>query len=114
MVPLSACWLRERVPVRRPSLGRDLIFEHLGGDQTEATDALQRCHVNRLTARVFRFDGTTAATTLRPIRDLIAFVESFAKDQGYNSARNVPAMCRLSSPDPRLPACNRPPSRRIS
>ena len=70
--------------------GHDLIFKHLGGDQTEATDALQRCHINALTTRVFLFDETTAATTLHSIGDLIAFVESFAKDQGYTSARNVP------------------------
>ena len=70
--------------------GHDLIFKHLGADQTEAIDALQRCHVNALTTHVFLFDETTAATTLHSIRDLVAFVESFARDQGYSSARNVP------------------------
>jgi hypothetical protein len=56
----------------------------------EAIAALQRCHVNALTTHVFLFDETTAATTLHSIRDLVAFIESFAKDQGYSSARNVP------------------------
>lgn len=70
--------------------GHDLIFKHLGGDQIEAIDALRRCHVNALTTHVFLFDETTATTTLHSIRDLITFVESFAKDQGYSSARNVP------------------------
>jgi SnoaL-like domain len=70
--------------------GHDLIFKHLGGDQTEATDALQRCHVDALTTRVFLLDETTPTTTLHSIRDLIAFVEAFARDQGYSSARNVP------------------------
>ena len=70
--------------------GHDLIFKHLGGDQTEATDALQRCHLDALTTRVFLFDETTPTTTLHSINELIAFVESFARDQGYSSARNVP------------------------
>ena len=80
--------------------GHDLIFKHLGGDQTEATDALQRCHVNALTTRVFLFDETTPATTLHSIGDLIAFVESFAKDQGYSSARNVPGNVQVAFTGP--------------
>jgi len=70
--------------------GHDLIFKHLGGDQTEAINALRRCHVNALTTNVFLFNETTPTTTLHSIRDLIGFVESFAHDQGYSSARNVP------------------------
>jgi len=80
--------------------GHDLIFKHLGGDQTEATDALQRCHVNALTTRVFLFDETTSTTTLHSIHDLIAFVESFAKDQGYSSARNVPGNVQVEFTGP--------------
>ena len=44
--------------------GHDLIFKHLGGDQTEAINALRRCHVNALTTNVFLFDATTGTTTL--------------------------------------------------
>jgi len=80
--------------------GHDLIFKHLGGDQTEAIDALERCHVNALTTHVFFFDETTATTTLHSIRDLIAFVESFAKDQGYSSARNVPGNVQVEFTGP--------------
>jgi len=80
--------------------GHDLIFKHLGGDQTEATDALRRCHVNALTTHVFLFDETTPATTLHSIHDLIAFVESFAKDQGYSSARNVPGNVQVEFTGP--------------
>ena len=80
--------------------GHDLIFKHLGGDQREATDALERCHVNALTTRVFFFDETTAASTLHSIRDLIAFVEAFAKDQGYSSARNVPGNVQVEFTGP--------------
>ena len=80
--------------------GHDLIFKHLGGDQTAATDALRRCHVNALTTRVFLFDETTATTTLHSIRDLIAFIESFAKDQGYSSARNVPGNVQVEFTGP--------------
>jgi len=70
--------------------GHDLIFKHLGGDQAEAINALRRCHVSALTTNVFLFNEMTATTTLHSIRDLIGFVESFAKDQGYSGARNVP------------------------
>jgi hypothetical protein len=63
--------------------GHDLIFKHLGGDQTEAINALRRCHVNALTTNVFLFDEANATTTLHSIRDLIAFVESFASFAEY-------------------------------
>ena len=80
--------------------GHDLIYKHLGSDQTEAIDALQRCHVNALTTHVFLFDETTAATTLHSIRDLIAFIESFARDQGYSGARNVPGNVQVEFTGP--------------
>ena len=80
--------------------GHDLIFKHLGADQTEAIAALQRCHVNALTTHVFLFDETTATTTLHSIRDLIGFIESFAKDQGYSSARNVPGNVQVEFTGP--------------
>ncbi|HEX6941490.1 MAG TPA: hypothetical protein VF128_01115 [Gemmatimonadaceae bacterium] len=80
--------------------GHDLIFKHLGGDQTEAAEALQRCHENALTTRVFFFDETRATTTLHSIRELIAFVESFARDQGYSSARNVPGNVQVGFTGP--------------
>jgi len=80
--------------------GHDLIFKHLGSDQTEAINALRRCHVNALTTNVFLFDETTPTTTLHSIRDLIAFVESFAKDQGYSSARNVPGNVQVEFTGP--------------
>src|SRR5262249_370079 len=81
-------------------IGHDLIYKHLGGDQTEAADALQRCHVDALTTRVFLFDEATPATTLHSIRALIAFIESFAKDQGYTGARNVPGNVRVDFTGP--------------
>ena len=80
--------------------GHDLIFKHLGGDQTQAIDALRRCHVNALTTHVFLFDETTATTTVHSIRDLVAFIESFAKDQGYSSARNVPGNVQVEFAGP--------------
>jgi hypothetical protein len=80
--------------------GHDLIFKHLGADQTEAIAALQRCHVNALTTHVFLFDETTAATTLHSIRDLVGFIESFARDQGYSSARNVPGNVQVEFTGP--------------
>jgi hypothetical protein len=80
--------------------GHDLIYKHLGGDQTEATDALRRCHVDGLTTHVFLFDETAATTTLHSIHDLIGFIESFAKDQGYSSARNVPGNVQVEFTGP--------------
>src|SRR5215510_10450186 len=80
--------------------GHDLIFKHLGGDQTEAISALRRCYVNALTTNVFLFDETTATTTLHSIHELIGFVESFAKDQGYTSARNVPGNVQVEFTGP--------------
>ena len=78
----------------------DLIFKHLGGDQTEAINALRRCHVSALTTNVFLFNEVTATTTLHSIHDLIGFVESFAKDQGYSSARNVPGNVQVELTGP--------------
>src|SRR5262249_47375817 len=74
--------------------------KHLGGGQTEALNALRRCHVNPLTTNVFLFDETTATTTLHSIHDLIGFVASFAKDQGYSSARNVPGNVQVEFTGP--------------
>src|SRR5262249_40527953 len=48
----------------------------------------------------FLFDETTPTTTLHSIRDLIGFVESFAKDQGYSSARNVPGNVQVEFTGP--------------
>ena len=80
--------------------GHDLIYKHLGGDQTEAINALRHCHVNALTTNVFLFDETTATTTLHSIRDLIGFIESFANDQGYSGARNVPGNVQVEFTGP--------------
>jgi len=80
--------------------GHDLIYKHLGGDQTDAISALRRCHVNALTTNVFLFDETTATTTLHSIHDLVGFIESFAKDQGYSSARNVPGNVQVEFTGP--------------
>jgi hypothetical protein len=80
--------------------GHDLIFKHLGGDQTEALNALRRCHVNALTTNIFLFNETTATTSLHSIPELIGFVESFAKEQGYSSARNVPGNVQVEFTGP--------------
>ena len=80
--------------------GHDLIYKHLGGDQTEATNALRRCHVDALTTSVFLFDETTPAARLHSIGDLIAFIESFARDQGYGGARNVPGNVQVEFTGP--------------
>jgi hypothetical protein len=80
--------------------GHDLIYRHLGGNQAEATAALRRCHVDALTTRVFLFDETTPAATLHSVGDLIAFIEAFAKEQGYGGARNVPGNVQIEFTGP--------------
>src|SRR5262245_21398184 len=38
--------------------GHDLIFKHLGEEQTEAITALRRCHANTVTTHVVPFHAT--------------------------------------------------------
>ena len=80
--------------------GHDLIFKDLGGTHQEAIDALRRCHVDSLTTNVFLFDEARPIATLHSIGELIAFVESFAKEQGYSSARNVPGNVQVEFTGP--------------
>jgi len=80
--------------------GHDLIFKHLGGEQTEALNALRRCNVNALTTNVFLLSEASATTTLHSLPELIVFVESFARDQGYSSARNVPGNVQVEFTGP--------------
>jgi hypothetical protein len=80
--------------------GHDLIFKHLGGDHSDAIQALQRCHVDNLVTNVFLFDETKVNSQLHSIADLIRFVEDFAKQQGYTSARNVPGNIQVELTGP--------------
>src|SRR5262245_55248297 len=80
--------------------GHDLIFKHLGGAQAEAITTLRRCHVNELTTNVFLLHETHPTATLHSIGELVAFVESFAKEQGYSSARNVPGNVQVEFTGP--------------
>jgi len=80
--------------------GHDLIFKDLGGTHQEAIDALRRCHADNLTTNVWLFDEKNPVTTLHSIVELIGFIESFAKQQGYSSARNVPGNVQVELTGP--------------
>lgn len=75
--------------------GHDLIFKHLGGDHADAIEALRRCHTDNLVTNVYLFDETKVNVQLHSIRELIKFVEDFATQQGYSSARNVPGNIQI-------------------
>jgi hypothetical protein len=76
-------------------LGHDLIFRHLGGDHRDALEALRRCHRDALITNVYLFDETRPAAHLTSLAGLIGFIENFALQQGYSSARNVPGNVRV-------------------
>jgi hypothetical protein len=81
-------------------LGHDLIFRHLGGNHRDAIEALRRCHTDDLITNVYLFDETRPAARLTSLTGLIGFIENFALQQGYSSARNVPGNLRVERTGP--------------
>lgn len=75
--------------------GHDLIFKDLGGAHLEALDMLRRCHVEGLITNVFLFDETKPAQRLDSLTAFVGFVDSFAQQNGYSSARNTPGNVRI-------------------
>jgi hypothetical protein len=80
--------------------GHDLIFRHLGGDHSDAIEALRRCYADDIVTNVYLFDETQVNTQLHSIGELISFVETFAQQQGYSSARNVPGNVQVELTGP--------------
>lgn len=81
-------------------MGHDLIFKDLGGAHREALDVLRRCHVDDLVTNVFLFDESKPVQRLESLTALVGFVDSFAQQNGYTSARNVPGNVRIEFTDP--------------
>lgn len=81
-------------------MGHDLIFKDLGGAHREALDVLRRCHVEDLVTNVFLFDESRPAQRLESLTAFVGFVDAFAQQNGYTSARNVPGNVRIELLDP--------------
>lgn len=79
--------------------GHDLIFKDLGGAHREALDVLRRCHVDGLVTNVFLFDESKPAQRLSSLTAFVDFVDGFAQQNGYTSARNVPGNVRIELVD---------------
>jgi hypothetical protein len=80
--------------------GHDLIYRHLNGDHSDAIEALRRCFYDDVATSVFLFDENTPSTHLQGIDGIIRFVEGFALDTGYSSARNVPGNVQIEFTGP--------------
>lgn len=80
-------------------MGHDLIFQDLGGAHREALAVLRRCHVDGLITNVFLFDESKPAQRLESLTAFVGFVDSFAQQNGYTSARNVPGNVRIELVD---------------
>lgn len=81
-------------------MGHDLIYKDLGGAHREALDVLRRCHVDDLVTNVFLLDESKPAQRLESLTAFVGFVDSFAQQNGYTSARNVPGNVRIEFSDP--------------
>lgn len=80
--------------------GHDLIFKDLGGMHREALDVLRRCHVDDLVTNVFLFDESKPAQRLESLTAFVGFVDGFAQQNGYTSARNVPGNVQIEFTGP--------------
>jgi hypothetical protein len=81
-------------------MGHDLIFKDLGGAHREALEVLRRCHVEGLVTNVFLFDESKPAQRLDSLTAFVGFVDGFAQQNGYTSARNVPGNVRIEITGP--------------
>lgn len=81
-------------------MGHDLIFKDLGGTHREALDVLRRCHVDGLVTNVFLFDESKPAQRLESLTAFVGFVDAFAQQNGYSSARNVPGNVQIEFTGP--------------
>jgi hypothetical protein len=79
--------------------GHDLIFHHLGADQTEALQALRACFEENVQTE-FYFFGNPEPARLTDLQGLVGFIENFAITTGYHTARNTPgnAAVELTGP----------------
>ncbi|HEU4403866.1 MAG TPA: nuclear transport factor 2 family protein [Polyangiaceae bacterium] len=76
--------------------GHDAIFTDLGGGQAEARAILGECFEPGVRARVFFFGAPQPTAVLEGLDGLIGFIEQFAIDSRYTSARNVPGNVEIT------------------
>lgn len=69
-------------------VGHDLLFLDLGGPQTASLEVLRQCFSDDVHTDVIFFGGEP--TALDGLPGLVSFVETFALDSGYHTARNTP------------------------
>lgn len=69
--------------------GHDEIFRHLRGDQSPSLAILRRCFTDDVQTDVFFFTETAPMAQLTSLAQLVGFIEQFAIDTSYTSARNI-------------------------
>ncbi|MCA9701369.1 MAG: hypothetical protein KC431_27855, partial [Myxococcales bacterium] len=74
-------------------VGHDAIFFDLGGDQAESLAILDDCFSPDVQSQFVFFGGEPVPLDGLPA--LVSFVEGFAIDTGYHSARNTPGNVRV-------------------
>lgn len=74
-------------------VGHDAIFFDLGGPQVESLSILGGCFAPDVHSEFVFFGGD--AVPLEGLPALISFIETFAIDTGYHSARNTPGNVRV-------------------
>lgn len=80
--------------------GHDLIFKHLGGDQSAALALLRGCFAEDVKSE-FYFFNSPEPVRLANLNELVSFIENFALTAGYHSARNTPDNLEVSPTGPR-------------
>ncbi|MGH1341918.1 MAG: hypothetical protein ACRBN8_10225 [Nannocystales bacterium] len=81
-------------------VGHDTVFFALGGDQSETLSILGDCFAADVQSEFVFFGGDSVPLDGLPA--LVSFIETFALDTGYHTARNMPGNVQvemLSSTD---------------
>jgi hypothetical protein len=78
-------------------VGHDAIFFDLGGTQAESLSILGECFSPDVQSEFVFFGGD--AVPLDGLPALVSFIETFALDTGYHTARNTPGNVRVEFVD---------------
>ncbi len=78
--------------------GHDQIFTDLGGDQEVALTTLRGCFAEDVKSEVVFFGVTT--DRMNSLSELVSFIETFAINTNYTSARNVVGNVRVQFTGP--------------
>lgn len=79
--------------------GHDAIFQDLGGNQQQAFAILRECFADDVQSDIVFFGTTTDRLT--SLTELVQFIETFAINENYTSARNVVGDVRVEFTGPR-------------